>query len=324
MTYVDNVLSLIGNTPMVPLRKIFSDQGPNIFGKLESFNLTGSMKARSALGMIEAAEEKGELRPGMTIIESTSGNLGYGLAAIGSQKGYEVILVIDPKTDSLKRNILQAYGAKLIIVDKPDEQGAYQPTRILKVRELLNEIPNSWTPCQYHNEDNFRAHYKSTGPEIMNDLEGKVDVLIGAIGTCGHLGGSAKYIKEKNPDLRVIGIEPEGSVISGGEYKPYLIQGPGLSIIPKNYDPDVISEIHKISDSDAFRAARDLAVKESILSGASAGSVIHAAKNLFNTFKSGSNVVLILADDGFRYGTNFYDDNYLSTHGITPYKYSKD
>jgi len=263
MVLIENILDCIGNTPMVRLQNLFPENQANVFAKLEGFNLTGSMKARSALGMVEAAEERGELKPGMTIIESTSGNLGYALGAIGAMKGYKVILVIDPKTDELKRNVLKAYGTELIMVHEPDETGAYQPTRLKKVKELLDTTPNSWTPCQYHNEDNLWAHYKTMGPEIFEDLGGKVDILVGSIGTCGHLGGSAKYLKEKNPELKVIGVEPEGSVIGGGEYHPYLIQGPGLSFTPSNYDPQVIDEVVKVSGEHAFYAARELAKKRS-------------------------------------------------------------
>ena len=316
MARLENILDLIGNTPIVKLEKIFPYQ--NIFAKLEGTNLTGSMKARSALGMINAAEKRDELKPGMTIIESTSGNLGYALAAIGAIKGYKVILVVDPKTDELKRNILKAYGAELITVENPDENGAYQPARMEKVKELIQERPYSWSPNQYHNRDNLIAHYQSTGPEIYQDLEGKIDVLIGAIGTCGHLGGSAKYLKERIHSLKVIGVEPEGSTISNGKYHPYLVQGPGLSFKPVNYDPEIIDQIIKVSDKDALYCARELAKKEAILSGGSAGSVIHVTKQIAKEIDSDKTIVTILADDGFRYAGNFYDDNWMITHGMRP------
>ncbi|MBT3407026.1 cysteine synthase family protein [Candidatus Woesearchaeota archaeon] len=316
---VKGILDLIGNTPTVKLEKIIQQEGVEIFAKLEGHNLTGSMKARSALGMIEAAEARGELTPGRsTIIESTSGNLGYALAAIGGVKGYRVILVLDPKTDDLKRNILKGYGAELVTVTESDEHGAFQPTRIARVQEMLGETPNSWTPNQYHNPDNLDAHYKTMGPEIFADLEGRVDVVVGAIGTCGHLGGAAKFLMEQNPDLRVIGVEPEGSVLSGGEFCPYLIQGPGLSFKPSNLDLGVIREIVKVSDKDAMYAARELARKEAILSGSSAGSVIYATRQIAPELPEGSRVAVILADGGFRYGTNFYDDNWMVTHAMQP------
>jgi len=319
---VNSVLDLIGNTPLVKLERIidkeYANEYANIYAKIESMNLTGSMKARSALGMIKAAEERGELKPGYTIIESTSGNLGYALAAIGKLKGYDVIVVIDPKTDELKRNILKAYGAKLVIVKKADERGAYQPARIKKVQQLLKKIPNSWCPMQYESIDNLMAHYKTTGPEIYEEMEGKIDVLIGAVGTCGHLGGSAKYLKEKIPNLRVIGVEPDGSVLSGGEYHPYLVQGPGLSFIPKNLDRNVIEKIVKVSDEDAFYTARKLAKTEALLMGGSSGAVVHTALKVAKEIGPGKNIVTILGDDGFRYAMNFYDDNWLVTHKIQP------
>jgi cystathionine beta-synthase len=315
MAVLKNLLESIGDTPMVRLENLFPNH--KVYAKLESANLTGSMKARSALGMINAAERRGELIPGMTIIESTSGNLGYALAAIGTLKGYEVKLVVDPKTDNLKRNILQAYGAELITVEKPDENGAYQPTRMAKVQELLEEVPNSWTPCQYHNVDNMLAHYKTTGPEISRDLEGKVDVLIGAIGTCGHLAGSAKYLKKVNANLHVIGVQPEGSSIDGGTYKSYLVQGPGLSFKPTNYDPSIIDKIVNVEDKDAFYCARELAKREAILSGGSAGMIIHTLKEMTKDFPANQNIVAILADDGFRYAGNFYDDAWMEQHGMS-------
>jgi 2,3-diaminopropionate biosynthesis protein SbnA len=314
MAVLKNLLDSIGDTPIVRLENLFPKH--KVYAKLESANLTGSMKARSALGMINAAEAREELKPGMTIIESTSGNLGYALAAIGTLKGYQVKLVVDPKTDHLKRNILQAYGAELITIEKPDENGAYQPTRMAKVQELLEEIPNSWTPCQYHNVDNMMAHYNTTGPEISRDLEGKIDVLIGSIGTCGHLGGSAKYLKEVNPKLHVIGVQPEGSTINGGKYKPYLVQGPGLSFKPTNFDTSVIDTIINVSDRDSFYCARELARKEAILSGGSAGMIIHTIKEMTKDFPANQNIVAILADDGFRYAGNFYDDAWMEQHGI--------
>ena len=314
MAVLNSLLDSIGNTPMIRLYNLFPEH--QVFAKLEGTNLTGSMKARSALGMINAAEERGELQPGMTIIESTSGNLGYALAAIGTLKGYEVKLVVDPKTDNLKRNILQAYGAELITVEKPDENGAYQPTRMAKVQELLEEVPNSWTPCQYHNRDNMLAHYRTTGPEISRDLEGQIDILIGAIGTCGHLAGSAKYLKEVNTQLQVIGVQPEGSSIDGGDYKPYLVQGPGLSFIPTNYDSAIINKIVNVGDKDAFYCARELAKREAILSGGSAGMIIHTLKEMTKDFPANQNIVAILADDGFRYAGNFYDDAWMEQHGM--------
>ena len=320
MAVFNDITSLIGNTPLVRLTKLFPEH--NIFAKLEGNNLTGSMKARSALGMITAAEERGELQPGMEIIESTSGNLGYALAAIGALKGYEVTLVIDPKTDELKRNMLKAYGAKLVIIDKPDEYGAYQPARMEMVEKLLKIKDNSWSTKQYSNLDNMMAHYNTLGPEIYEDLGGKIDILIGAIGTCGHLGGSAKYLKEKIPNLRIVGVQPVGSSINGGAYKPYLVQGPGLSFSPSNYDPETIKEIVDVCDEDSFYCARELAKTQAILSGGSAGSVIYTVKDLISkqSINNEENVVMILADDGFRYAANFFDDKWMIDHGMRPDK----
>lgn len=267
------ILETIGNTPLVKLDHIVGSTGANCYAKFEGYNLTGSMKARSALGMIEAAEKRGELKQGYTIIEQTSGNLGYALAAIGSLKGYRVILVVDPKADRLKRNILKAYSAELIEVTEMDEHGAYHSKKREQVLRLLDEVELSWTPLQHHNRDNLLAHYNTTGPEIYNDMknDGGVDILIGAIGTCGHLGGAAKYLLEQNHNIRVIGVEPEGSVLTGKPHKPSLIQGSGLSFIPDNLDRTIIKEIEQVSAKNAFYVARELGHKEAILSGSSAG-----------------------------------------------------
>jgi cystathionine beta-synthase/cysteine synthase A len=296
----------------------------SIFAKVEIMNLTGSMKARSALGMIEAAEARGDLKPGYTIIESSSGNLGYALAAIGAVKGYKVIIVIDPKTDKLKRNILRAYGAELVIVTRPDKNGAFQPSRIKKVKQLIRKTPNSWTPNQYENKDNPRKHYETSGPEIFEAMDGKIDVLVGSLGTAGHLGGTAKYLKEKIPHLRVIGTEPEGSVLSGGVYAPYLVQGRGLSSVPPNLDRSIVNEVMKVSDRNAFAAARHMARTQGLLCGASAGMLMHVARKVAKEVGPDKNIVVILPDDGFRYGFNFYSDSWLLNHGINPAELSKE
>jgi 2,3-diaminopropionate biosynthesis protein SbnA len=315
---VENVLDLIGKTPILKLKNTTDkDTQAEIYAKLEGLNLTGSMKSRSALGMIEAAEKRGELKPGYTIIESTSGNLGYAIAAVGRQKGYKVIIVLDPKTDTLKRNILRAYGAKLHIVSKPDETGAYQPARIKKVKELIKKTPHSWTPDQYQNPDNPLTHYHTTGPEIYEDIQ-DIDVLIGSVGTCGHMMGISRFLKEKIPHIKIIGVEPEGSVLSGGMYHPYLTQGPGLSFVSKNLDREILTEIVKVSDEDAFAASRHLAKTEGLLYGASAGSIIHVAKQVAEEIGPNKKIVVVLPDDGFRYGMNFYSDNWLVKHGINP------
>ncbi len=311
-----NPLDLIGNTPLFKLTRLVGDSYANIYAKLEMFNLTGSVKDRSALGMIEAAEREGLLKPDSVIIESTSGNLGISLAAIASYKGYSFICVLDPKVEEEKLRAMKAYGAKIEMVDKPDENGGYQKPRIARVRELLERIPNAVNLDQYNNPHNPESHYQTTGPEIYSDLEGKIDVLIGSVSTGGHLCGTARYLKEKLSKLHVVGVEPEGSVLFGGKYKPYLQQGAGLSFHPRNYDETVIDEKVKVTDLDAFKTTRNFAQKEGVLVGGSSGGVLHVALQIAKRLSSDKNIVAILPDHGDRYLNTVFSRDWLESKGL--------
>ena len=310
-------LELIGNTPLLKLTRLVPKLEVNVYVKLEIFNLTGSVKDRPALSMIEDAEAKRLIKPGLTtLIESTSGNLGISLAAICKYKGYKFICVLDPKAEPSKIYNMKAYGAEIVMVNKPDKEGGYQKPRIAKVKELLQKIPNSFNLNQYSNPANPYAHIQTTGPEIYKDLKGKVDILVGAISTGGTLCGTAKFLKEKVQNILVTGVEPNGSIIFGGKYKPYLQQGTGLSFTPKNYNPQVINERIKVSDKQAFLTARKLALNEGILVGGSAGGVLFVTLQKAKLLKENQNIVAILPDNGNRYLETVYSDKWLNDNGI--------
>lgn len=311
-----SALELIGSTPILKLNKITEGTKANLYAKLEMFNVTGSVKDRSALGMIEAAEKDGLLKSDSILIESTSGNLGISIAMIARHKGYKFICVLDPKVEEAKTNLMKAYGAAIVMVDKPDKDGSYQGQRINKVKELLKAIPNAVNLDQYNNPNNPHAHYSTTGPEIFEALEGEIDILIGSVSTGGHLCGTAKYLKEKIPDIHIIGVEPVGSVLFGGEYKPYLQQGAGLSFESSNFNPQLIDEKIKVSDSDAFKTTRKFVQSEGLLIGGTSGSVLYVALNKAKDLPEGKNIVVILPDHGDRYLYSIFSDSWLKEKGI--------
>lgn len=309
-------LQLIGNTPLLKLKKLIKKNCANLYVKLEMYNYTGSVKDRSALGMIEAAEKEGLLKSNSILVESSSGNLGVSLAAIANLKGYKFICVLDPKAETEKINTLKAFGASIVMVNKPDKDGGYQKPRIARVEKLIKEIPNAINLNQYNNPNNPQYNYETTGPEIYKDLKGKIDVLIGAVSTGGHLCGTARYLKEKNPNIYVIGVEPEGSSIFGGEFKPYLQQGTGLSFKPQNYDSKIIDEKIKVSDKNAFLTTRKIAKKEGVLIGGSSGGAIYIALKKARNLTPDKNIVTILPDHGEKYLTTVFSDKWLKEKGI--------
>ena len=314
----NSVLDMIGDTPLLKLSKLNNiNNFANIYVKLEMFNPTGSVKDRSALNMVEQAEKEGLLHPNSILIESSSGNLGISLAMIAMVKGYKFICVLDPKVEEGKINALKAFKAVIVMVDKPDKKGGFQIPRINKVKELLNTIPNSVCLDQYNNPYNPLAHYNTTGPEIFETLKGKIDVIIGSVSTGGHLCGAAKFLKENIPNIVVVGVEPEGSVIFGGEYHPYLQQGTGLSFKSNNYEPNFIDEKIKVGDYDAFKTVRDFVQSEGILIGGSSGAVLHVAYKIAKELSKDKNIVAILPDHGDRYLNTIYSDNWLNEHQHT-------
>ena len=300
-TIKTSAVELIGNTPLLELKHIEEafDLKATLLGKMEYLNATGSIKDRIAREMIQDAEERGILKKGSVIIEPTSGNTGIGLAAVGTAKGYEVIIVM-PETFSIeRRKLIRAYGAK-IVLSKGSEgmKGA-----IAKAEELAKEIPNSFIPAQFDNPANWKAHYKTTGPEIWKDSDGKVDLFIAGVGTGGTITGAGRYLREQNPDLKIIAVEPASSpVLSGGKAGPHMIQGIGAGFVPKVLDTSVYDEVVTVKNEDAIETGALFGKKEGVLVGISAGAALWAAiQEGKKEENAGKTIVVILPDSGDRY-----------------------
>lgn len=301
MTVYKSPLELIGNTPLIELVNFEknNDLDANIIAKVEFFNPAGSVKDRIARNMIEKAEKEGKLKPGATIIEPTSGNTGIGLAAAAANKGYDIILTM-PETMSVeRRNLLKAYGAKIVLTEgSKGMKGA-----IAKAEELADEIENSFIPSQFENPANPEIHYLTTGPEIWRDTDGSVDIFVAGVGTGGTLSGTGKFLKEQNPEIKVVAVEPKGSpVLSEGKAGPHKIQGIGAGFVPETLDTGIYDEIIQVSDDDALQTGRDLAQKEGLLVGISSGAAVAAARELAKRPENkGKNIVVLLPDTGERY-----------------------
>ena len=293
--------ALIGNTPLIELSNIMKKYNleARLLAKLEYFNPSGSAKDRIAKEMIEDAEKNGRLKPGAVIIEPTSGNTGIGLAAIAAAKGYKLIIVL-PETMSVeRRNIIKAYGAEIVLTDgSKGMNGAIE-----KAKEIADNIEGSFIPGQFENPANPEAHRKTTGPEIWEDTDGQTDIFIAGVGTGGTITGAGGYLKEKNPDIQVIAVEPENSpVLSNGTAGTHKIQGIGAGFVPKILDTKIYDEIITISDEDAFNYSKELAKEEGILTGISSGAALCAAINTAKKEESkGKTIVVLLPDSGDRY-----------------------
>lgn len=295
----DDLTQLIGNTPLVRIKRYFAESPARIFGKLESRNPGASVKDRIALAMIEAAETEGRIRPGDTLIEPTSGNTGIGLAMVGAIKGYQVILTMPESMSMERRKLLRAYGAEIVLT--PAKEG--MKGAIAQAALLLKNIPGAFMPSQFSNPANPAVHYKTTGPEIWSALNGKVDVLVAGVGTGGTLSGAGRFLKEKNPAIRVIAVEPDASaVLSGGTPGPHMIQGIGAGFVPDNYHRDVVDEVLQVSGQAAINCAKKVARTDGLLVGISAGGNILAAGMLAARPEfADKNIVTILCDTGERY-----------------------
>ncbi len=292
---------LIGNTPLLELTHLEKefDLQAVLLGKLEYFNVTGSVKDRIAKAMIEDAEERGILKEGSVIIEPTSGNTGIGLASVGTAKGYRVIIVM-PETFSIeRRKLIKAYGAEIVL----SEGAKGMKGAIAKAQELAEEIPNSFIPGQFDNPANPRVHYLTTGPEIYDATDGKVDILVSGVGTGGTITGTGKYLKEKNPNIKVVAVEPESSaVLSGDKPGPHKIQGIGPGFVASVLDTEIYDEIIKVKNEDALETGALFGKKEGVLVGISAGAAVWAAVQLAKREENkGKNIVIILPDSGDRY-----------------------
>ncbi|MBN2949776.1 MAG: cysteine synthase A [Holdemanella sp.] len=301
MTVYKAISDLIGNTPLVELTHIEEKEGldSRVVAKVEFFNPAGSVKDRIAKKMIEDAEKKGVIKPGATLIEPTSGNTGIGIASVAAAKGYKAIMTM-PETMSVeRRNLLKAYGAKVVLTDgKAGMKGA-----IAKAKELAATIPNSFIPSQFENPSNPQAHYESTGPEIWKDTEGKVDIFVAGVGTGGTVSGTGKYLKDQNPNVKVIAVEPATSpVLSQGYAGPHGIQGIGAGFVPNTLDTSVYDEVFTVTNEQAYETGRLIAHNEGMLVGISSGAATYAAIQIAKRPENkGKTIVVLLPDTGERY-----------------------
>lgn len=322
MKVARSILELIGRTPLLQLQKVTEGLSATVLAKLEYFNPGGSVKDRIGIRMIEAAEAAGILKPGSIIVEPTSGNTGIGLALAAILKGYRCVFVMTEKASIERRRYLQALGADIILTSsaaKPSSPEYY----VNVAKRLAEEIPNAVILNQYDNPANPEAHYRTTGPEIWEDTEGKVTHFVAGIGTGGTISGTARFLKEQNPNITVIGVEPVGSVIKHfketgrlPEPLPYLVEGVGQECIPKALDLSVIDTIIQVADRDAFLMARKLARQEGIFTGGSSGMNVYAALQIAQSLSADAVVVTIIADTGERYLTKVHSDEWLKAHNI--------
>ena len=315
MKYANNVLDLVGNTPLVKLNRIAAGVKPLVLAKLEQLNPGGSVKDRIALTMIEAAERDGRLKKGGTIVEPTSGNTGVGLAQAACLKGYKCVFVMPDKMSQEKIRLLKAYGAEVVIT--PTHVAKESPESYYSVAErLAREIPGGFQPNQYANPMNPHTHYLTTGPEIWEQTEGKIDVFACGMGTGGTISGVAKYLKEKNPNVKILGIDIEGSLYTGPEAKPYKIEGIGEDFIPATIDLDIIDEMVCVNDRESFQMARRLCKEEGLLLGGSAGSAVAGALRYARQMHAGQTMVVLIPDGGMKYLSRFYSDDYMKENGF--------
>ena len=317
MNYKNNILELIGNTSLVKINKINKGLKPQIFAKLESLNPGGSVKDRIGIAMLEAAEKAGQISPGGTVIEATSGNTGIGLALACAVKGYKSIFVVTDKVSPEKINYLKALGGEVIVVSnavEPDSPEYY----VTVAKRISGETPNSFFPYQYSNPANPEIHYKTTGPEIWRDTDGKITHFISSIGTGGTISGASRFLKEKNPNIQVIGADPLGSIFK--TYKetgkiikgtPYLVEGIGQDCLPENVHFRYIDKIFNISDRESFAAARKLTKEEGIFCGGSTGTIVHVALEVSKELSEKDVVVFIVCDTGERYLSKAHNIEWL-------------
>lgn len=295
-----SVLGLIGETPLILLES-FSNKGINVFAKLEGFNPGGSMKDRPAISMIQAAEEKGLLKPGGRIIESSSGNLAISLSMIGAIKGYKVHCVVDSRTSETNLKIIKAYGATIEMVTTPDPEGGYQKSRIKRVQELLNLYEGAFWPNQYDNVKNPESHYKGTAYEIYTALKGNIDYVILPVSSAGLITGCSSFFKEHIPDVKIIAVDAKGSTIFGGKPSPRKMTGIGGNITPPNLKIDLVDEVFYVSDLEGTAMCQQIMDRESLLVGPSSGSALFIANKIKQKIEGNKNIVVIFPDNGDRY-----------------------
>jgi len=312
----DSILETVGETPLVRLSRIGAGYTPQIVAKVEYFNPGGSIKDRVAMRMIDAAERDGRLRPGGTIVEPTSGNTGTGLAIAARLKGYRVIAVMPDKMSQEKIDLLRAYGAEVIVT--PTDVAPESPQSYYRVADRLSaEIPGAFQPNQYQNPANPEAHYVATGPELWRQSGGRITHFVAGVGTGGTITGTARYLKERNPAIEVIGADPVGSIYSNAEVHPYLVEGVGEDFWPQTYDPSVVDRYVTISDRDAFLTTRRLAETEGLLVGGSCGLAMAAALEVARGIADPQAMVAVVLPDGGRgYLSKIFNDEWMSQHGF--------
>ncbi len=299
MPIADDITQLIGNTPLVKIRRVIEPGGAEVVAKLEFFNPGGSVKDRIGFAMIEDAERRGELKPGMTIVEPTSGNTGIALAMVAAAKGYKAILTMPETMSKERRVLLRAFGAELVLTPGPDGMGG----AIAKAKEIVASGDNYWLPQQFENPANPAIHRHTTAEEIWRDTDGNVDIIIGGVGTGGTISGIGETLKERKADIKIIAVEPAASpVLSGGEKGPHPIQGIGAGFIPGNYDGSVVDEVIQVANEDALATARRMATEEGILVGISSGAATWAAAQVAaRPENKGKRIVVIIPSNGERY-----------------------
>jgi len=312
----ESVLDLIGNTPMVQLPRVGAGLPCPVVAKLETTNPGGSSKDRPAVTMIDEAEKAGLLKPGGTIIEPTSGNTGVGLAIVAAQRGYKCLFVMTDKVSSEKVSLLEAYGAEVVVCPvavAPDDPRSYYST----AERLVNEVPNAYRPNQYHNQANPKAHYESTGPEIWEQTKGKVTHFVAGAGTGGTITGVGRFLKEQNSTVQIIAADPMNSVYSGGDGRPYLVEGVGEDFWPETYDLKVVDTTIAISDAESFAMAHRMAKEEGILIGGSGGTAVAAALQIAEGLTADDLVVVLIPDSGRGYLSKVFDKNWMIKMGFT-------
>jgi cystathionine beta-synthase len=322
MFTIDNIYDAIGNTPLLKLKKLNQNLSSDIYAKVEFVNPAGSVKDRMAHFIIEDAERRGLLKPGGTIVENSSGNTGAALAMIAAVKGYRCIITMPDKMSMEKQNLIRAFGAEVIVT--PTDVPADSPESYYSVaRRLAGEIPGAYYPDQYNNPMNIEAHYRTTGPEIWNQLKGDLDIFVAGIGTGGTLSGVGRYLKEKSPAIRIIAVDPEGSVFydyfkTGRLPEPhvYQVEGIGEDYLVDAVDFSIIDDIVQVNDRDSFLTARKLARMEGLFAGGSSGSAVWAALQVARQQDAPRKIVVILPDSGSRYLSKFYNDEWMRKSGF--------
>lgn len=311
----DSILQSVGRTPLVKLRRLAERLPAPIYVKVEAMNPGGSVKDRVGIAMIQEAERRGWLRPGGTIIEATAGNTGVGLAMAAAVHGYRCIFVLPDKMSAEKISLLKAYGAEVVITATniaPDSPDSYNGV----ADRLAREVPGAWRPNQFTNMANPDIHYHTTGPEIWEQTQGKITCFVGGVGTGGTLSGIGRYLKERNPEVKIIGADPEGSVLSGGSPRPWKVEGIGEDFVPKTFNSQLVDDWVRIGDAESFYVARALARREGILVGGSSGTAVAAALRYARRLTPHDLVVVIAPDTGRNYLSKFYDDRWLVEHQL--------